>query len=59
METEEIEELIDKSEMFKSYYVVWKHEEIEALSDEDIGLNRTMQYGNAYVFSAKKKLKGV
>ena len=33
--------------MFKSYYVVWKQKYILLRSMKKIGLNRTMQYGNA------------
>ena len=36
----------EKIHRFKSYYVVWKPEEIEADEDGEDGLNRTMQYGN-------------
>ena len=32
--------------MFKSYYVVWKPDTPGNIKVTDIGLNRTMQYGN-------------
>ena len=32
--------------LFKSYYVVWKRRGDLVFFDSNIGLNRTMQYGN-------------
>ena len=34
---------------FKSYYVVWKHTNIVSNIVPYLGLNRTMQYGNAHL----------
>ena len=34
---------------FKSYYVVWKHIRFHRLTAFIVGLNRTMQYGNAII----------
>ena len=33
--------------MFKSYYVVWKHESNNNIIKYSNSLNRTMQYGNS------------
>ena len=35
---------------FKSYYVVWKLQSFNITEKEKIGLNRTMQYGNIYIY---------
>ena len=35
-----------KGDKFKSYYVVWKPDTPGNIKVTDIGLNRTMQYGN-------------
>ena len=35
--------------MFKSYYVVWKPISDENIKKSEVGLNRTMQYGNSEV----------
>ena len=40
---------------FKSYYVVWKPDIPGNIKVTDIGLNRTMQYGNEHqIFEVKK-----
>ena len=36
--------------LFKSYYVVWKRSAIYCFHKLSTGLNRTMQYGNFFVF---------
>ena len=45
METGNTKNSAKKSVGFKSYYVVWKLSQAEALEKKQ-GLNRTMQYGN-------------
>ena len=44
--------MIELPKMFKSYYVVWKHEVLIKKQKKIICLNRTMQYGN----NTKKKM---
>ena len=48
METDVNKICVDISDQFKSYYVVWKHSDIAFNLSALLGLNRTMQYGNAY-----------
>ena len=42
METESSDGGTDVVEMFKSYYVVWKHKGVSAVTKSPASLNRTM-----------------
>ena len=46
METNEYIDYLLFFSMFKSYYVVWKQIWLNDKDSSDVGLNRTMQYGN-------------
>ena len=37
---------MSEQKVFKSYYVVWKQIWLNDKDSSDVGLNRTMQYGN-------------
>ena len=54
METAEKAERSTRSGWFKSYYVVWKPQVGCEVMSSRRGLNRTMQYGNCFLFQLMK-----
>ena len=44
--------------VFKSYYVVWKHKMFNFSKKNNVGLNRTMQYGNKHKVKKENTQKG-